>query len=259
MFLILAYEGRRCCFSFWFRLAADFDCRLRFASFVGTIDIPLPKLDWSTSTACRNCCFSILPTSLKFGDDFQQVFNWQLPDKPWHLHWLTRFLTTTWEMRVGRERWMNAAQTASASAQLTIRPTLLLCRLICDWKSPRLSRESKNISANSTPKMMLCEHPAHFQPALCFDTTSLVFIAYAWSCLLLLPSLPCSSSSSSALLTMMFLLLTMFRRVLSDLAKPMRAELGSQPHDKSFPWLHARATLCTTPADAIAWPNALSR
>lgn len=146
----------------------------------------------------------------------------------------------------------------SVKISLTKRPTRLLWRLICDWKSPMLSRESKKSSENSMPKLMLWEHPAHFHPVFCLDTTSLVFISYARSCLLPL-SLSWSSSPSAAAAA----LLTIFLRVLSvarrDFVKPLRDELGSQPHDKSFPWLHALATLCTTPADAIAWPNALSR
>lgn len=46
---------------------------------------PLPIFDWFTKTAFRNMCFSTLPTIRNSGADFQQVFNWQLPDIPWHL------------------------------------------------------------------------------------------------------------------------------------------------------------------------------
>lgn len=124
--------------------------------------------------------------------------------------------------------------------------------------SPAFSRESKNSSENSIPKSILCEQPAHFHRfvifCFCFrlDMTSLEFKPKVrWR--------PLSTMNRVSTMLSRNLFFSWSRLSRSAFVSPFRFELGSQPHDKSLPWLQALATLWTTPAAAIAWTNALSR
>lgn len=148
---------------------------------------------------------------------------------------------------------------------LTIRPTLLLCKLILDWISPAFSMESKNSSENSMPKFMLCEQPPHFQRLVAFNLIKMVCINEIIK--LRKKELQFYGNYRGALFCgAKFLGESMMRLSMvwkkccrsnskclrSDFGIPFRLLCGSHPHEIKRPWLHARAMLNVTPAAEMA-------
>lgn len=58
---------------------------------------PVFRLWALMSVAMWKRSLRIEPTSRNSGVTCQQVFSWQLPDVPWHLHFLLMWSSTTWE------------------------------------------------------------------------------------------------------------------------------------------------------------------
>lgn len=215
-----------------------------------------------TRMADRNFSFSREPTTRNSGDTCQQVLNWQLPEVPWHLHFLfmlsATICTKKGEKKVGNDDVCQRGllcekhETHSGLTSLTCRPTRLLWILMRAWMSLGEPRESSQSLEKRSPKRTSWLQPPHSQVS-CMELSSsgrglsrpegwaerrLAGRSTWWwplssgdsGCVMPKPTPPfcrvCSCSCVS------------FSRILSSSWR----RLASQPHPRSLPMLQAEAT-----------------
>lgn len=239
--------------------------------------------------AVRNFSLSSEPTWRNSGDTCQQVLNWQLPDVPWHLHFLFMLSAT---ICVGKGKWckdvnqkcsdnlwwwwmpLKSHTTVCGTLKtqwnmlFTCRPILLLCILIRAWMSLGDPRESSQSLEKRSPKRTSWLQPPHSQVS-CMELSSSgkgLRRAEGWvECRLAgrSPWWPFNSKGNDRVMLMptppfcrvCSCSCVSFSRILSSSCR----RLASQPHPRSLPMLQAEATEWATPAANRAREKALSR
>lgn len=237
-----------------------------------------------TKMADRNFSFNIEPTSRNSGDTCQQVLNWQLPDVPWHLHFLFMLSATIytekniWCKRVRKAKKSLRINRATEkrhytlkninNVPLTCRPMRLLCILMRAWISLGDPLESSQSLEKRSPKRTSWLQPPHSQVS-CMEISSSgkgLSKADGWLERRLVGRSPWWLFSSGGNDRTMPRPTPPFCRVcscncvsFSRILSSSWRRLASQPHPRSLPMLQAEATEWATPAANKAREKALSR